>query len=92
MALVHELQSALGHSYNFERELAGGGMSRVFVAEETRLGRKVAIKVLPPEIAESLKIERFTRENGSSRGSSTRTSCRSSRPAKPAAYRITRCR
>ena len=62
MALVHELQSALGHSYNFERELAGGGMSRVFVAEETRLGRKVAIKVLPPEIAESLKIERFTRE------------------------------
>jgi serine/threonine-protein kinase len=46
MALADELQSCLGAAYTIERELHGGGMSRVFVAEETRLGRRVAIKVL----------------------------------------------
>ena len=43
-----QLQSTLGDSYTLERELGGGGMSRVFVAEETRLKRKVVIKVLSP--------------------------------------------
>jgi serine/threonine-protein kinase len=45
-----------------ERELGGGGMSRVFVAEETALGRKVVIKVLPPETAAQVSLERFKRE------------------------------
>jgi serine/threonine-protein kinase len=62
MALLDELQSVLADSYHLERELASGGMSRVFVAEEIRLRRKVAIKVLPPEIGEAIKTERFTRE------------------------------
>ena len=37
-------------------------MSRVFVAEETELGRQVVIKVLPPELAASLSLDRFRRE------------------------------
>jgi serine/threonine-protein kinase len=42
------LQAALGTGYASERELGGGGMSRVFVASETALDRRVLIKVLPP--------------------------------------------
>ncbi len=56
------LQTALGSAYGIERELGGGGMSRVFVAEETALGRRVVIKVLPPELAAELSTERFERE------------------------------
>jgi eukaryotic-like serine/threonine-protein kinase len=59
----HErLQAALASSYRLERELGGGGMSRVFVATETALGRRVVIKVLPPELAAGLSVERFRRE------------------------------
>ena len=45
--LRDQLQATLTGSYTIERELGGGGMARVFVAEETVLGRKVVIKVLP---------------------------------------------
>ena len=44
------LQTALGSAYTNERELGGGGMSRVFLAEETTLGRQVVIKMLAPEL------------------------------------------
>jgi len=60
--LRQQLESALGHSYSVERELGGGGMSRVFLATETALGRKVVVKVLPPEMAAGVNIERFRRE------------------------------
>ena len=60
--LGERLQDALGSAYTISRELGGGGMSRVFVAEETSLGRKVVIKVLPPELAAELSAERFERE------------------------------
>jgi len=43
--LRDQLQSTLGSSYTLERELEGGGMSRVFVAEDTALGRAVVVKV-----------------------------------------------
>ena len=49
-------------SYTLERELGGGGMSRVFVAQETALGRQVVIKVLPGETAAHVSLERFKRE------------------------------
>ena len=62
MSLRDQLQDTLGSSYTLERELGGGGMSRVFVAEESALGRKVVIKVLPPEIAAGVSAERFKRE------------------------------
>jgi serine/threonine-protein kinase len=52
----------VGNTYAIERELGGGGMARVFVATETALGRKVVIKVLPPETAASVNVERFRRE------------------------------
>src|SRR5438094_5551722 len=60
--LRDRLQSALGDSYRVERELGGGGMSRVFLAQEVRLGRQVVVKVLPPEMAAGVSAERFERE------------------------------
>jgi eukaryotic-like serine/threonine-protein kinase len=56
------LQASLGTAYHLERELGGGGMSRVFVAEETGLTRTVVVKVLSPDLAEALNVERFRRE------------------------------
>ena len=56
------LQQALGAAYVIERELGGGGMSRVFVAHEAALGRKVVVKVLRPDLAEGLSADRFKRE------------------------------
>lgn len=57
-----QLQDALAPSYTLERELTGGGMSRVFVATDVSLGRKVVVKVLPPELAAGVNHERFRRE------------------------------
>jgi serine/threonine-protein kinase len=62
MALVDELQAVLGDFYVVERELGGGGMARVFLAQDTRLGRRVAVKVLSAGIAGAIEAERFTRE------------------------------
>src|SRR5688572_23322545 len=45
-----------------ERELGGGGMSRVFLASEQALRRRVVIKVLPPELARGVSAERFRLE------------------------------
>src|SRR5688500_4386241 len=57
-----QLQRDLAGVFTIDRELGGGGMSRVFLAEETRLGRKVVIKALTPELAEGISAERFARE------------------------------
>jgi serine/threonine protein kinase/tetratricopeptide (TPR) repeat protein len=57
-----QLQAALGSAYVIERELGGGGMSRVFLAEETRLGRKVVVKLLSPELGAGVSADRFERE------------------------------
>jgi len=56
------LERTLGDIYSFERELAGGGMSRVFVAIDRSLGREIIVKVLSPEVAAELSEERFRRE------------------------------
>jgi hypothetical protein len=60
--LLDDLKLALGDSYTVERELTGGGMSRVFVAREQALGREVVIKVLPPDLAAGVNRERFRQE------------------------------
>src|SRR2546423_8619250 len=60
--LREQLQQTLGDAYRVERELGGGGMSRVFVARETALDRAVVVKVLHPEMAAAVNIERFRRE------------------------------
>jgi serine/threonine protein kinase/tetratricopeptide (TPR) repeat protein len=57
-----QLQSALGSAYDIERELGGGGMSRVFLATETRLGRRVVVKVLSPDLSAGVSADRFERE------------------------------
>lgn len=62
MSLREDLQQTLGDAYVLEQELGGGGMSRVFVATQTALGRRVVIKVLPGEMAGQLSLERFKRE------------------------------
>jgi len=60
--LRERLESSLGNTYTLDRELGGGGMSRVFTARETALGRRVVVKVLPPELAAGVSTERFKRE------------------------------
>ena len=57
-----QLRTALSPAYEIERELHGAGMSRVFVATDRSLGRKVVIKVLPPELTAGVNRERFRRE------------------------------
>jgi tetratricopeptide (TPR) repeat protein len=60
--LNDRLQAALGPGYRVERELGGGGMSRVFLAHEIELERKVVVKLLPPEMSAGVNVDRFRRE------------------------------
>ncbi|HEV8176295.1 MAG TPA: hypothetical protein VGP44_01270, partial [Gemmatimonadales bacterium] len=62
MNLRERLQHALGSAYLLQRELGQGGMSTVFLAEDSKHGRQVAVKVLRPELAAAMGAERFTRE------------------------------
>jgi tetratricopeptide (TPR) repeat protein len=62
LELRDRLQTTLGSAYTLERELGGGGMSRVFVARETALNRDVVVKVLPPDLVAGVNVERFKRE------------------------------
>ncbi|HKV76391.1 MAG TPA: protein kinase [Gemmatimonadales bacterium] len=57
-----DLWSALREQYQREREVARGGMATVFLARDLRHSRQVAIKVLPPELATAIGVERFQRE------------------------------
>ena len=56
------LKESLSHLYDIERELGGGGMSRVFVATDRSLGRKIVIKLLSPELTAEVNRGRFRRE------------------------------
>ena len=56
------LKAALADRYPFERELGRGGMATVYLARDLKHGRRVAIKVLRPELAAMLGAERFLRE------------------------------
>jgi eukaryotic-like serine/threonine-protein kinase len=56
------LRAALGDRYRLERELGRGGMATVYLAQDLRHDRPVALKVLHPELANSLGPERFQRE------------------------------
>ncbi|MGI9076071.1 MAG: protein kinase domain-containing protein [Gemmatimonadaceae bacterium] len=58
------LSAALADRYLVEGELGQGGMATVYLAEERKHGRKVAIKVLRPELSASVGAERFLREIG----------------------------
>ncbi len=56
------LQASLGDAYTVQAEIGGGGMSRVYVAEDITLHRRIVVKVLPPELAGEIGLARFQRE------------------------------
>ncbi len=56
------LRTALADRYRIERELGRGGMATVYLAEDLKHHRRVAVKVMRPELAASLGAERFLRE------------------------------
>jgi len=60
--LLARLQRAVGDAYRVEKELGGGGMSRLFLATEASLGRQVVVKVLPPEFTSEVSAARFQQE------------------------------
>jgi len=60
--LSERLDAALSDRYTIERELGSGGMATVYLAEDLKHHRKVAVKVLRPELAAALGSERFLRE------------------------------
>jgi serine/threonine-protein kinase len=60
--LVPKLQSALADRYTIERELGRGGMATVYLAQDLRHQRRVALKVLRAELAATLGPERFLQE------------------------------
>ncbi len=60
--LLAKLQSALAERYTIERELGAGGMAIVYLAQDLKHHRRVAIKVFRPDLAEALGEERFLRE------------------------------
>jgi serine/threonine protein kinase/Tfp pilus assembly protein PilF len=59
---IEKLREALAASYTIDRELGRGGMSSVFLAQDCKHRRSVAIKVLHPELAASMGAERFLQE------------------------------
>jgi serine/threonine-protein kinase len=59
MELRNHLRASLGAGYAVERELEGGGTFRLFLATELGPGRRVLVKVLPPELAGTVSPERF---------------------------------
>ena len=56
------LSAALAGRYKIERVIGRGGMATVYLADDLRYGRKVAIKLLDPQIAQAVGSERFLRE------------------------------
>ncbi len=62
MSVLEPLAAALADRYHLERELGAGGMATVYLAEDVKHKRKVAIKVLKPELAAVLGAERFVQE------------------------------
>src|SRR5438445_5652478 len=60
--LLGRLQVALAERYSIERELGHGGMATVYLAEDLKHRRSVALKVLSPDLAASLGTDRFLRE------------------------------
>ncbi|HEX9167070.1 MAG TPA: protein kinase [Gemmatimonadales bacterium] len=63
-AIPERLVAALADRYRLERELGAGGMATVYLAEDLKHHRRVAVKVLRPDLAVTLGADRFLREIG----------------------------
>jgi len=61
---LDRVRTVLSDRYAVERELGSGGMASVFLAEDVKHARQVAIKVIRPDIAYSVGVDRFLREIG----------------------------
>src|SRR5689334_180962 len=61
-AMLDSVKAALESKYSIERELGRGGMATVYLAQDLRHGREVAVKVLHPELASAVGADRFLRE------------------------------
>ncbi len=59
---IERLTSALGGNYRIEREIGMGGMATVYLAQDLKHDRKVALKVLRPELTSAMGTDRFPRE------------------------------
>lgn len=62
LALIDQLQAALAGRYRIEREIGRGGMAVVYLAEDVRHRRKVALKFLDEDLSRGIGAERFSRE------------------------------
>ncbi len=60
--VVERLRAALADRYEIQQEIGAGGMATVYLADDLKLRRQVAVKVLRPELAAALGLERFQRE------------------------------
>ncbi len=60
--ILDQLKTALADRYTIEREIGAGGMATVYLAQDRKHDRQVAVKVLRPELAAVLGAERFLRE------------------------------
>ena len=60
--ITARLKTALADPYAIERKLGHGGMATVYLAQDVKHNRKVAVKVLRPELAAVLGAERFVQE------------------------------
>ena len=59
---LERLRRALSQTYTIDRELGRGGMATVYLAQDAKHDRLVALKVLHPDLAASLGPDRFLRE------------------------------
>jgi hypothetical protein len=73
--ILERLKTALADRYVIERELGAGGMATVYLAQDVRHSRQVALKVLRPDLSAVLGADRFLQEIRP--GCSIPTSCRS---------------
>jgi serine/threonine protein kinase/TolB-like protein len=61
--LLDRISTMFGDSYRVEEEMKGGGMSRLFLATDVELNRRVVIKILPPDLTSPMMLNRFRRES-----------------------------